>query len=103
MIGKIGGSSAGINDGTKTFVVGRYCVVTVPEGGGPLYLTINDEYAGMENNADSIDVTVVDVTPPAKAQAEPPAACGLLAALAKLAACRSDADTGVQAAPASSN
>jgi hypothetical protein len=57
LIGKIGGSSAGVSDGT-TFVAGRVCVVRVPDDGGPLYLTINDEYTGMANNADFITVQV---------------------------------------------
>jgi hypothetical protein len=49
LVGKIGGSSAGTGDGT-TFAVGRTCVVKVPDGGGPLYLAINDEPSGMWNN-----------------------------------------------------
>lgn len=85
LIGKIGGSTAD-TEGTK-FVVGRYCVVRVPAEGGPLFLTINDEYGGMDNNADSIDVDVSEITlPPAPAPAPAPAApCALMAALAKLA------------------
>ena len=96
LIGKIGGSSAGIKDGTKVFVVGRFCVVTVPEEGGPLYLTINDEYSGMENNADAVKVTVVDITPPAKPKAAPSACCALLAALSKLSPCPNDAQAAVK-------
>jgi hypothetical protein len=33
-------------------------VVRVPDDGGPLYLSINDEPAGMDNNAQAITVSV---------------------------------------------
>jgi hypothetical protein len=63
LIGKIGGSSAGIASDGPAFVVGRYCVVQVPEKGGSLYLTINDESAGFENNAGSIEVEIREIVP----------------------------------------
>jgi hypothetical protein len=56
LIGKFGGSTAGLDDGTR-FIAGAYCVLTAPEEGGPLYLTINDEYTGFDNNAGSIGVS----------------------------------------------
>lgn len=60
LIAKIGGSSAGVNDGVCLFLVGQYCAVeTKPEWKGPLFLTINDELNGLENNGGTI---VVDVT-----------------------------------------
>jgi hypothetical protein len=60
LIAKVGGSSAGVSDGVCLFLVGQYCAVeTKPEWKGPLYLTINDEVKGFENNGGSI---VVDVT-----------------------------------------
>lgn len=61
LIGKIGGSTAGAADGTL-FVAGSTCVVRVPDEGGPLFLTINDEY--MKNNAGSIGVAVALRAPP---------------------------------------
>lgn len=59
IIGKIGGSSAGVRDGTCLFLVGQYCEVeTKPEWKGPLFLTINDELKGLENNDGTIAVEV---------------------------------------------
>ena len=57
LIAKIGGSSVGAKD-APIIVVGNHCVFRVPDDGGPLYLTINDEQAGMGNNAGSIEVKV---------------------------------------------
>ena len=58
LVGKIGGSSAGVSDGWR-FVVGSQCMIRVPDHGGPLYLTINDEFGGMDNNArEMFDVRV---------------------------------------------
>jgi hypothetical protein len=80
LIGKIGGSSGGVKDGTP-FVVGGYCVFRVPDGGGPLYFTINDEYDGMANNAGSITVDFAETPSRAtrKPQPDPPTCCALLA------------------------
>jgi hypothetical protein len=51
LIGKIGGSTAGKNDGTK-FVVGSFCVIDLDEKTkGPLYLTMNaDPMSSMERS-----------------------------------------------------
>jgi hypothetical protein len=58
LIGKIGGSSAGISDGTL-FVVGKHCIFELdPNKRGPLYLTINDELTGFENNNNAIEVDI---------------------------------------------
>lgn len=58
LVGKIGGSTAGVVSDGALFVVGRSCVVQIPEGGAPVYLTINDESGGMANNSGQIDVSV---------------------------------------------
>lgn len=59
LIAKIGGSSAGVKDGICTFLVGQYCAIeTKPEWKGPLFLTINDELKGLDNNTGAIDVDV---------------------------------------------
>lgn len=59
LIAKIGGSTAGAKDGVCTFLVGHHCAVeTKPEWKGPLYLTINDELRGLDNNSGTIDVDV---------------------------------------------
>jgi hypothetical protein len=72
LIGKIGGSSAGISDGV-VFVVGKSCVVRVDDG-GPLYLTINDTFDGMSNNVGEMRILSVTFAPaPAKAEALPKA------------------------------
>jgi hypothetical protein len=70
LVGKIGGSSAASND-AKPFAVGHNCVVRVPDDGGPLYLSINDEPAGMDNNAQTIEVrvSIAAVEQPAHARA----------------------------------
>jgi hypothetical protein len=49
LIGKFGGSTGDARD-PKPFIVGRHCIVRVPDEGGPLYLTINDTPDGMANN-----------------------------------------------------
>jgi hypothetical protein len=57
LIGKIGGSSAGINDGTL-FVVGKFCLLEIDRSKGLVYLTINDELSGFANNRDEISVKI---------------------------------------------
>ena len=57
LIGKMGGSTAGVDTDGTIFVAGSWCVVAVTAG-GPLYLTINDEESGMWNNSGSMVVTV---------------------------------------------
>jgi hypothetical protein len=71
LIGKIGGSSAGIDDGGMVFAVGQSCVVRVPDDGGPLYLTINDTYDGMENNGGEIHIESIQRAPAPSKPAEP--------------------------------
>ena len=67
LIAKIGGSTAGTGDGTM-FLVGRSCIYELDQGKrGPLYLTINDETAGMANNNGKLAVTIS-----IKPNAEPP-------------------------------
>lgn len=59
LIGKIGGSSAGLKDGKKRFIVGRFCLVEIDgETCGPLFLTINDELIGLKNNSGELRVTI---------------------------------------------
>jgi len=68
LIGKIGGSSAGISDGTL-FVAGKHCIIELDANKrGPLYLTINDELTGFENNDKAIKVDIF-----IKVIAKPPA------------------------------
>lgn len=44
LIAKVGGSTAGKNDGGHTFVVGSYCVIELDDKTkGPLYLTMNTD------------------------------------------------------------
>jgi hypothetical protein len=57
LIGKIGGSSAGVSDGT-VFVVGKFCLVEIDKSKGPVYLTINDELTGFGNNRGEISVKI---------------------------------------------
>jgi len=69
LIGKLGGSTAGVEDG-YVFVIGSFCVVVpgTPERGGtekipvngPLYLGINDRRDGMSDNTGKITVRVLD-------------------------------------------
>jgi len=69
LIGKLGGSSAGIDDG-KIFPVGRYCVVDVPSDSGALFLSINDEVTGMEDNDDTLAVAISQRPKPAASERE---------------------------------
>ncbi len=65
LIGKIGGSTAGLSDG-YVFPVGACCVIDVGEGSipktGPLFLTINDALEGLEDNDGSIKVQIENIT-----------------------------------------
>ena len=77
LIGKIGGSSAGIGD-APVFAVGSCCVVRIPDDGGPLFLTINDTVDGMSNNGGTmkiLDIGRADA-PAAPPAASPPAPAG---------------------------
>lgn len=63
LVGKIGGSSA--DDGTETFACGAFIVYLVAtDKAGPLYLTINDEKAGYDDNHGEIEVTVSTANKP---------------------------------------
>ncbi len=58
MIAKVGGSTAGLSDG-RMFVVGKRCLLQLDQStSGPLYLTINDELSGMQNNDGVIKVKI---------------------------------------------
>jgi hypothetical protein len=58
LIAKVGGSTAGTTDGTM-FLVGRSCIYELDQSKrGPLYLTINDEPSGMDNNGGKLAVTI---------------------------------------------
>jgi hypothetical protein len=58
LIGKIGGSTAGVADGT-VFLAGKTCIIELDQSKrGPLYLTINDEVTGMGNNSGELKVRV---------------------------------------------
>jgi hypothetical protein len=72
LIGKLGGSSAGSDDG-YVFVVGAVCIIepgtadrgsTTPIPKGPLYLTINDRRDGLHDNDGTMKVSVFDGTQP---------------------------------------
>ncbi len=72
LIGKVGGSTAGWNDGVP-FLAGSFAIVEVAHG-GPLFFTINDEYNGMANNHGTLCVTVWSrPVAPRPAESEPPA------------------------------
>ena len=58
LIAKIGGSTAGIADG-RLFVAGkRYLLQIDQDTGGLIFLTMNDQLSGMQNNDGSIKVTI---------------------------------------------
>jgi len=38
--------------------VGSMCIFTVPEGGGSLFMTINDEMGGFDDNSGQMTVSV---------------------------------------------
>ena len=57
-IAKIGGSSAGLTDGTL-YLIGSFAVIDIgADVKGPLYLTINDDPGGFMNNSGSLKVKV---------------------------------------------
>ena len=59
LIAKIGGSTAGKNDGAKVFVVGRFCVLDLDETiKGPLYLTMNSDVMSESERGGEIRVMV---------------------------------------------
>jgi hypothetical protein len=63
LLAKIGGSTAGTSDG-KVFLVGSFSVFEIDSATkGPLFLTINDDPAGFENNAGAllVDISICPV------------------------------------------
>ena len=58
MIAKVGGSTAGTSDG-RLFVVGKISLLRLDQNtSGPLFLTVNDELTGLQNNTGSIKVKI---------------------------------------------
>jgi len=58
LIGKVGGSTAGTTDG-RLFVVGKRALLQLDQNtSGPLFLTINDQLSGLQNNDKSIKVKI---------------------------------------------
>lgn len=71
LIVKIGGSTAGVTDGTVR-VAGSKALIAIDEKvSGPIFLTINDEVTGLSDNADSITVKVSIAAQPGKAAETP--------------------------------
>jgi hypothetical protein len=59
LIGKLGGSSSGAAKDGTTFVVGSFCVFVVgKDAEGPLFLTINDDRSGFDDNDLSVKVKI---------------------------------------------
>jgi hypothetical protein len=95
LVGKIGGSSAGQNDG-RVFLAGRFAIVELSSSDrGPLYLTINDSLSDPHTNRSQLLVDIAlspikEVTSkPEKAQvlkAEPAQAAPQASQAAKKAA-----------------
>ena len=56
LICKVGGGTSDLK-GT-IFPGGNFSIFTVPEGGGPLYMTINDEIGGFDDNSGNMTVNV---------------------------------------------
>jgi hypothetical protein len=57
LIGKIGGSIAGVDD-RDVFLVGSATVLTIEKAAGPLFLTINDAPGFFEDNTGALAVTI---------------------------------------------
>ena len=58
LIAKVGGSTAGTTDG-RLFVVGKKALLQLDQNtNGPLFLTINDQLSGLQNNDKSIKVKI---------------------------------------------
>jgi hypothetical protein len=56
LIGKVGGGTGDLK-GT-IFPVGSLCIFTVPDGGGGLFMTINDDIGGFDDNDGQITVSI---------------------------------------------
>jgi hypothetical protein len=59
VVGKLGGSSAGLKDGT-TFVVGSFTVYDTGQNSGPLFLTINVPATKFPSGNEVISVTITE-------------------------------------------
>jgi hypothetical protein len=71
LIAKVGGSTAGTTDG-RLFVVGKRALLQLDQStGGPLFLTINDQLSGLQNNDKSIKVKISIVYVPQVSSAAP--------------------------------
>jgi hypothetical protein len=57
LIGKIGGSIAGVDD-RDVFLVGSASVLTIDKSAGPLFLTINDAPGFFEDNTGALTVAI---------------------------------------------
>lgn len=63
LVAKVGGGTAEKPDSEKgvVFAVGRFCVLTLPEGtGGALFLTMNDRVAWFQQHSGELTVTVAE-------------------------------------------
>ena len=59
LIAKIGGSTAGKNDGAKVFLVGSFCVFDLDEKiRGTLYLTMNADVTNSLDRSGELLVTI---------------------------------------------
>ena len=71
LIVKIGGSTAGVNDGTIR-VAGTRAVIQIDDKvSGPILLTINDEIGGLADNEGALTVTLSMAAVPAPPPAAP--------------------------------
>lgn len=71
LIAKVGGSTAGTTDG-RLFVVGKKALLQLDQNtSGPLFLTINDQLSGLQNNDKSIKVKISIVYVPQVSSAAP--------------------------------
>jgi hypothetical protein len=53
------------------FLVGSFAIVEIGDARGPIYLTINDEPSGMDNNSGTLTVSVAIKMLPAPAPPKP--------------------------------
>jgi hypothetical protein len=71
LIAKVGGSTAGTTDG-RLFVVGKKALLQLDQNtSGPLFLTINDQLSGLQNNDGSIKAKISIVYVPQVSSAVP--------------------------------
>jgi hypothetical protein len=61
LIGKVGGSTSGKEDGTLIFCVGNFCVLRLSETQeGALFLTMNDSPKGFQSHEGELNVNVFE-------------------------------------------